>query len=371
MSLDQGDRELLAQTVARVVAMHAPVSSLEETIGRPSGYEPATWGLLAELGTAALLVSEDRGGMEQSMAEVVAVAMEFGKVLMPGPFLGTSVHAAALLGRLDASDSAAALLERIAAGEAVVAVVDGGSISAEPNGDGGWVVDGSAEYVLDAGHADTLLVATSGFVAVVDPTNAVITPVEMADQTRTVATVAFERLPVARESVVGWGAGADTARDGARACFELALAADCVGGADAVLRLAVDYSKTRHQFGRAIGSFQAIKHKLADMYVQVEAARAIVVEAGEEAARSDASMLSSPMSVAAAIAATDAYTRVAGDAIQVHGGIGFTWEHVCHRYFKRAWLNRALLGGPTDLRRRFGVSLETRLAAPPDGHRRE
>jgi alkylation response protein AidB-like acyl-CoA dehydrogenase len=186
-------------------------------------------------------------------------------------------------------------------------------------------------------------------------TDVTVVPTGLSDATRRAATITFTDLHVPAADVLLSGPRARAAVDLSHARLAVALAADSAGGAAASLALATEYAKTRHQFGRAIGSFQAIKHKLADMYIGADSALAMATQAAEMLDTNPEHAYKAVL--AAAAHCTAAYVSIAGDAIQIHGGIGFTWEHVCHRFLKRAWLNQTMLGGQRKLRLAFADSL--------------
>ncbi|MDF3310065.1 acyl-CoA/acyl-ACP dehydrogenase [Rhodococcus sp. T2V] len=359
MTTDSSDREFLAETTGRVVSAHAPLGNLEKVVQADPGHDPEMWQRLVQLGASALLAPEELGGLGQTLAEATVVAIELGRAAVPGPFLSSAVAATSLLAALPAGPARDGLLERLAAGAVTAAVVDATRASVKMAEEGTvWRIDGEATFVLGADSADVLVVHGADIVLVVEAVDAQRTPTPMSDQTRRMATVTFGGVEVGEDAVVATGEVVGAAVERARLEFELAVAADAVGGAEAVLAIAVEYAKTREQFDRPIGSFQAIKHKLADMHVLVESAKAIVAEAADAWVAAGADGAVPEVITRAAVAyATAAYVSVAGDAIQVHGGIGFTWEHPCHRFFKRSWLNQALVEGPARARALFADAI--------------
>lgn len=289
--------------------------------GRPG----ASWQALArDVGAAGLLVPEERGGAGCGAAELTAVAEELGRALSPHPFLQSAVMA------VEAARSCGAgeLLERLAGG-AVATVVLPGDGDLRLDGDR---LTGVAPYALEG---ELVLVYAGG--TLVEAVPARRTPYATMDESRPLQRLDFHDTPVRR---LGDGTGWSRVRDLGIA----ALAAEQVGGAQRCLEMAVEYAGRRHQFGRPIGSFQAIKHRLADLLLLVESARSAAAGAagGGEAA--------------AAIAGsycTEAYLTAAGENIQVHGGIGITWEHPAHRYLKRATSDAQLFGPPQAHRARL------------------
>ncbi len=328
----------------------------------PSGFDAALWGRLSgELGLTGLVVPEEFGGSGAGFAELGVVLEEMGRVLLPSPFLSTVVlGAGALLLSGDAS-AQAAHLPGIASGELRVTV---GGVVGTPRceavtGSRGWLIDGTAEGVIDGATADLLLVfascegGTSLFAVPADAAGLSRTPLRTLDLTRRQARVGLHATPATLIGSAGDGDRIAAALlDRARA----AQAAEQLGGAQRVLEMAVEYARTRYQFGRAIGSFQAIKHRCADMLIDVERMR---VAAAAALAAVDAGAPDLP--VAARVASSfcgDAYFAAAAANIQVHGGIGFTWEHPAHLYYRRAKSAQLLFGSPAEQREELMTILE-------------
>ncbi|WP_188194446.1 acyl-CoA dehydrogenase family protein [Nonomuraea sp. SYSU D8015] len=289
--------------------------------GRPG----ASWREFArDVGVAGLLVPEEYGGAGCGPAEMTAVAEELGRVLSPHPFLQSAVMAVAAATACDASGVLAALAE----GSATATVV--------LPGDGelrlaGGLLTGVVPYALEG---DLVLVYAGDALVEAAPTRR--EPYPTMDESRPLTRLTFEEVPVRR---LGDGGSHARVRDLGIA----ALAAEQVGGAQRCLEMAVEHAKRREQFGRPIGSFQAIKHKLADVLLLVESARSAAGAAARDG-------------VFAAIAGsycTEAYLSAAGENIQVHGGIGITWEHPAHRYLKRATSDAQLFGPPQAHRARL------------------
>ena len=300
------ERDLLRQTVAGLVDKHAGPEAVRRAMESDRGYDESLWTLLCDqVGAAALVVPEDMGGAGGELADAAVVLEELGRGLVPTPLWGTTLAELALLAA-DEPDTGA--LERLAAGESVGAVVF----------DRDYVVHGDVCDVVIAVQDHRLLRWT-------DVTCEPRTPL---DPTRRLA-----RLTA--------GTSTDIGRDpGLHDSAAILLAAEQVGAATRCLELTVEYTKQRVQFGRQIGSFQALKHRMADMYVAVQSARAVV---------GDAVVAPGPVTAALArVAATEAFCAVAGEAIQLHGGIAITWEHDIQLYFKRAHTSAALLGSPAE-----------------------
>jgi alkylation response protein AidB-like acyl-CoA dehydrogenase len=321
-----------------------------------AGYDTAVWAQLGQLGLAGLTIPEKYGGAGCGPVEQLVVCEEMGAALLCAPYLASAVLAA---GALLASGDAAAqadLLPPIASGETIATL-------AVPEDDGSWapeefrvtarrsgeeyLLDGRKSFVLDGTIADLILVAASSgdgaalFAVGGDAPGLSRQAVQTLDMTRKQAVLTFSGTP---GRLVGPpGAAAEIVAQAVRGGV-LALAAEQVGGAQRCLDMAVAYARVRHQFGRAIGSFQAIKHMCADMLLQVESARSAAYYAAWAAA-DDAADLPLAASIAKAYC-SEAYFQVAASNIQVHGGIGFTWEHDAHLYYRRAKSAEVMLGTP-------------------------
>ena len=305
------ERALLRQTVTALIDKHAAGDAVRRAMESERGYDESLWTLLCEqVGAAALVVPEELGGAGGELADAAAVLEELGKGLVPTPLLGTTL---AELGLLAADEPDGEALERLAAGESIGTVVF------------------DRNYVINGDVADVVLAVDDGRLQRWEQSSA--TPLTPLDPTRRLA-----RLTGGTSTTIGRDPGlADTAA--------ILLAAEQIGAAERCLDLTVEYTKQRVQFGRAIGSFQALKHRMADLYVAVQSARAVV---------GDAIADPNPTSAALArLAASEAFTTVAGEAIQLHGGIAITWEHDIQLYFKRAYSSAELLGSPAEQLRRL------------------
>ncbi|HUQ07742.1 MAG TPA: acyl-CoA dehydrogenase family protein [Kofleriaceae bacterium] len=338
------------------------------------GHDATLWKTLArELGLAGLAVPERHGGAGLGWVEVIGVMEEMGRTLAPVPFLSSSVLATAALLSCGTEDQQAAILPPLARGDVTATLAwlevgghaDPASITttARPAPGGHVLLDGRKRFVLDGHAADLLLVVArdpgttgaSGLALYEVPAGASGLRrhrLPTMDATRALAEVvlsdvrvpAASRLGDASSSTGGWPAIARALARG-----HVALAAEQVGGAQRCLDLGVEYAKVRHQFGRPIGSFQAIQHNLAELFVLVESARSAAYYAGWAADHATDDEADETAACAAAFCA-DAFFHCAAETIQVHGGIGFTWEHDAHLYFKRARAGKTLLGTPADHR---------------------
>ena len=293
---------------------------LRATVRKLLEREADPWPALCAIGVPALAVPEEHGGLGAGLTELRIVAEELGRVLSDVPFLGSAVATRAVLTTGDEQ-----LLPRLAEGT-VAALAwtgeDGRWDTAVCRGDLS-TVDGQAHYVLDGDTAEILLVAAGDGLYEVDPADAVREHVPSLDETRRFATVTFDHTPARRLGPLDLGPVRDVA------C--LVLAAEQTGAAARALELTVEYTKQRHQFGRPIGSFQALKHRMADLHVLVETARS--------AAYAD-------LPAVAKVHCSEVLSAVAAEMIQLHGGIAITWEHPAHRYFQRAHSSALLFGTP-------------------------
>lgn len=329
----------------------------------PVGYDPLLWAQMSdELGLVGLAIPEEFGGQGFTFVELGVIAEELGRALVPSPYFASAVLASsALLGSGD-DEAQRRYLPGIASGATIASLAvteesgrwEAGAIQARARHEsGGWVLDGAKTYVLDGCSADVLLVAAhtdSGLsLFVVDSLDSVARRALSAlDPTRKQARIEFSATPA---SLVGREGGAEAVLRSTLALGCAALAAEQVGGAQRCLEMAVAYAKARRQFGKPIGSFQAIRHKCADVFLDIECARGAAYYAVRAAAQRS-SELQAVASLAKACS-SEAYARAAAANIQIHGGIGFTWEHPAHLYFKRAQSSGHLLGDASFHRRRL------------------
>lgn len=359
--LQRGLRQFLAE--------RWPDDALRASFDGPTAYETEVWGRLAgDLGAAALVVPEEHGGIGLSWVEVALAAEELGRVLSGGPWFATVALATNAL--LASSDEQAMkdYLPEIAGGGLTATLAyedlrgrDGSlpAVRARETADG-WRLDGTKDHVVDGLTAGLLLVSaeTDGGTALfaAEPSEGVVrTAQQTLDPTRRLARLELRDAPARLIGNPG-GARLDHVLDLAA----LVAAAEAVGGASACIDTTVTYVKGREQFGRMIGSFQAVKHRLADMQVRLDTSRAAVryvaATVGDEP-----DQLATLVSVAKSYATT-AYFRTAADTIQLHGGIGFTWEHAAHLHFKRAKALELMLGSPVQHRARIADGLFGKLA---------
>ena len=351
------EQDELRRMVSRFLQEKSPETEVRRLMATTDGYDPEVWSQMAEqLGLLGLIIPEEFGGSGFSYVELIVVLEEMGAALLCAPYFSTVALATNAL--LTSGDDAAkaAYLPGIAAGETIATLattepsgkweLDAIELPATRSGDG-WVLNGTKRFVIDGHLASLILVAArtdaglSLFAVDGEAAGLTRTPLSTMDQTRKQAELVFENTPATLIGTDG-GAAAGLTKTLQLAC--VALAAEEVGGAQRVLDQSVDYAKNRIQFGRPIGSFQAIKHKCADMLLEVESAKSAAYYAGWAAAE-DNDELPIVSSLAKSYC-SDAYFHAAGENIQIHGGIGFTWEHHAHLYFKRAKSSELLLGDP-------------------------
>lgn len=314
MTLETEERRMLRETVAALVTKHADPAAVRAAMESELGYDESLWQLLCEqVGAAALVVPEQLGGAGGELADAATVLHELGRALVPSPLLGTTLAELALLA---APEPDAETLTGLAEGSVI------GALVLDP------------EYVVNGDIADVVVAAPDGPGGRLSRWRRFSAePVATMDPTRRLARV----RPEETEDLGADPGLADTAA--------ILLAAEQIGAAERCLQLTVEYAKNRVQFGRPIGSFQALKHRMADLYVAVAAAKAVVTDACNDP---------TPTSAATArLAATEALQAVAAEGIQLHGGIAITWEHDMHLYFKRAHGTAHLLASPRELLRQL------------------
>jgi len=351
------EQEELRAVVRKFMATHSDEAHVRAQIDSDLGYDTGVWKLMADqLGVQSIAIPEEYGGAGFGFGELSVVLEEAGRALLCSPLFSTVVLAATTL--LQSGDTAAAqeYLPGIAEGRTVATVAlieqngrwseDGVQTVAEPDG-ADFRITGTKPFVLDGAQADLVIVAartdagTSLFTVDTKDSGVEATALHTLDQTRRMATLTVTGAPGKLLGVDGQG------WEVLRRVLDIAaagLACEQVGGAARVLESTVDYVKVREQFGRPIGSFQAVKHKLADMLVELESARSAAYYA-TSAVESGSPDLSLAASIAKTYCST-AYYHIAAESIQLHGGIGFTWEHPAHLYFKRAKGSETLLGSP-------------------------
>jgi alkylation response protein AidB-like acyl-CoA dehydrogenase len=353
------EHEELRASVRRFLADASSESAVRAVMETGDGYDAEVWRRACdELGLAALAVPEQYGGSGYSFVEVGVVLEESGRTLWPSPLFATTVLATTAI--LASADAAAATdyLPSIASAELRATVATSGALRATQSRDA-WQVTGTSSYVVDGHTAGLILVIAetedgpSLFGVDGNASGLTREPQSTMDLTRKLAALRLDATPA--RLLGAPGSGAAVLRR-VLAVAAVGLAAEQVGGAQQLLELTVDYVRERKQFGRAIGSFQAVKHRCADMLVDVESARAVMVHALWSVA-ADSDELAADAALAK-VFCSDAFLSCAGAAIQLHGGIGFTWEHSAHLYFKRAKTSQLMFGDPVHHRRLLGDLLD-------------
>jgi alkylation response protein AidB-like acyl-CoA dehydrogenase len=361
------EQEELRRTVRAFLEDKSPSAEVRRLMETEEGYDPALWEQMgSQLGLQGLAIPEEYGGSGYSYVELIVVLEEMGRALLTAPYFSTVALGANAI--LHSGDDAAKkeLLGGIASGETIATLAmteDSGRWDAEgitatatpasaagsgSTGGDGYTIDGHKMFVLDGHTANLIIVAAktgdaiSLFTVAGDAEGLTRTSLATMDQTRKQARLEFSGTPAKLLGTEGEGW---PVLSRVLDLAAVALAAEQVGGAQKCLDMSVDYAKVRVQFGRPIGSFQAIKHKCADMLLEVESAKSAAYYAGWAAAE-----LNDELPTVASLAkayCSDAYFHAAAENIQIHGGIGFTWEHDAHLYFKRAKSSQLLLGDPT------------------------
>jgi len=329
-----------------------------------TGYSEEQWKKMGELGWTGLILPEQYGGAGLNMVDLVVVLEEMGRVVMPGPFFASVILGGIAIDLGGSSAQKKKYLPQLAAGtlKATLAhVEESGRWDAEgiqlpaAKGASGFVLNGVKLFVHDAHNSDLLVVpARTGskgqkgitlFMVDAKQQGVEITLLKTMDQTRKLCEVRFNNVAVGKDAVLGKANQGWSLLDRIIDRAKVALCAEMCGGAQKVLEMSVEYAKVREQFGRPIGSFQAIQHKCANMMVQVESSKSATYYAAWAVANDvPEAHLAACMAKAYC---SDAYRYVGGEGIQIHGGIGFTWEHDMHLYFKRAKGSEVTFGDAT------------------------
>ncbi|MGE9809638.1 acyl-CoA dehydrogenase family protein [Janibacter sp. G1551] len=366
----------LRDMVRAFLERKAPESAVREVIAGGIGRDPDVWDQMAgQLGLQGLLVPESLGGQGTTAVEMGVVLEEMGRALLPGPFISSSVIAVSALTGADDASHTDALLRDIASGQRIATVAFSAGLlgrSTEStlvaSGSGtAWQLDGDVAVVLDAGSADTILAFArtlegTGLFAV-EAADIERTPVTTLDLTRQASAVRFSGAAATR--IGGDAAGLERR---VRAVAAAALTSESAGATQRVLELAVDYAKIREQFGKPIGSFQAVKHLCAEIFTVAESTTAVARHAARALAAEGASLESIELETSLAKAyASEHCADAAEKNIQVHGGIGFTWEHPAHLYLRKLKSNEQLFGDAVAHRALLAAALG--LTAPAEQER--
>jgi alkylation response protein AidB-like acyl-CoA dehydrogenase len=373
------EQEALRRSARQFLTEYSSSARVRKAMASPLGYDPEVWQRISQdLGWPALIIPEEYGGAGGTYVDLAAIMEETGRALLCSPFFSTVCLAtnAILIG--GSEEQKRSYLPRIAAGELIATV----ALAEAPTDSSGelfqplgtrthvrragdqWILNGTKSFVID-GHAAELLLVLAHQGEEKAPEAAELTllavpsdapgverqPLTTMDATRRQATLTFRDVHLPLTAAIGTPG---KARSTAWAVVDraiAALAAEQVGGAERCLEMATDYAKTRVQFNRPIGSFQAIKHKCADMLLLVESARSAAYYAAWSASQPDED--NALAAAEAKVYCSDAYFQCASENVQIHGGVGFTWEYDAHLYFKRAQSSRQLLGSPDVHRQRM------------------
>lgn len=363
------EQDMLRMTARRFLDDRAGSDVVRNLMETAAGFDAGLWHEIAAQGWQGMAIPEEYGGAGFTFMEQAILMEEMGRSLFPAPYLSSIVLGADLVLTAGTEEQKQTILPDVASGEIRLAVAhleSGGRWDATgvemtaTNEGGGFVLEGAKFFVIDGHTADSLIVvartdpSSSGtdgislFLLPADTDGIESRRVETMDQTRKQAEITFAAVRVPATAMLGDpGSGWSSLQEMLQRAV-VALAFEQVGGAQQCLDMSVEYAKARIQFGRPIGSFQAIKHKCADMLVAIESARSAAYYAGWAASVGD-----EDLAIAAPLAksyCSEAYSHAAGENIQIHGGIGFTWEHDAHLFFKRAKTDELLFGTPADHR---------------------
>jgi alkylation response protein AidB-like acyl-CoA dehydrogenase len=356
------EQELLRTEVRRFLDASCPLAEVRRIAATPEGFSRALWKQAAELGWVGLTIPEEYGGAGLGFEDLVVVLEETGRSLFPSPLLATTLAAAALR-RSGSAAQRARWLPRLADGRAIgtVALVeaddahgpDGVHLAGCPDG-AGFRLDGEKLFVPDAGAADLFVVAFRGEAPARAPGGVALALVERGaegveaadlpglDATKRIGRLRLAGARIGHEAVLAEGADAQALLRFLLDAGATAVAAEMVGAAEAALALTASYARQRVQFGRPIGQFQGVKHPLAEMHVDVESFKSLVYYAAWclDQAHPDASLAAAR----AKAYASEAFARIGVDAVQLHGGIGYTWEYDAQLFLKRSKWARPMFG---------------------------
>jgi alkylation response protein AidB-like acyl-CoA dehydrogenase len=364
------EQEELRRLARKWLSDKSPSPVVRRLMETESGYDQAMWAEMAQMGWQGMAIPEEYGGAGFGQLELAVLFEEMGRSLLPAPFFSTVALGSAAILEAGSDKQKHDLLGRVAAGETTMSLAftepngrwdeSGVEAVAEPSA-GGWSINGIKSFVIDGHTADFLVAAArtsegvSLFLIEGDTEGITRRRLETMDMTRKQAEVTLANVKVSDDHLVGSPGAGWTVIGRVLEKAIVNLSAEQVGAAQKCLEMSVDYAKTRHQFGRPIGSFQAIKHKCADMLVQVESAKSACYYAAWAAAEdNDELAVVAPM---AKSYCSEAFFHCASENIQIHGGIGFTWEHDAHLYFKRAKSSELLFGDPAYHRARLADRL--------------
>jgi alkylation response protein AidB-like acyl-CoA dehydrogenase len=367
-------QQTLKTSARKFLAAECPAAEVRKLSETDAAFDARLWLMIADQGWTGILFDEEYGGSAMGMVEMAVVLEEMGRALLPGPYLSTVLLAGGAIDKAGNTALKRKWLTGICSGEAKATLAlleehaswspDAVAMSAR-QGSSAYVLQGTKLFVSDAGVSDCLVCAArlgrelALFVVPVDVPGVRIERMPSIDTTRPLYAVSFEGVELRSEELLARGDQARIALDYALKVATTALVAEMVGGMQRLLEITVEYAKTRKQFGQPIGQFQAVQHQCADMLLFTESSRSaayyaawalgqIDAEVGEEAGRA--------VSIAKAYT-SDAYREVGNRAIQVHGGMGFTWENDIHLFYRRAKASEIAFGDATWHRERIAQSV--------------
>ena len=357
------EQEMLRKSARDFLAKESPMTYVRQMMEDDRGFRDEQWQKMAGLGWMGLILPEEHGGAGLNFVDLIVVLEEMGRFVLPGPFFSTAVLGGVALLEGGSAAQKKELFPKLAAGKLRLTLAqlepsarwdaEGIALEARPAG-GGYKLSGTKLFVPDAHTADLLIVAgrapgstgaegVSLFLVDAKAPGVTITLLKTMDQTRKLCEVVLQDTPA--EGMLGQPGQGLKLLDRTVDRGKVGLCAEMCGGAQKVLEMSVEYAKVREQFGRPIGSFQAIQHKCANMLVEVESSKSATYYAAWAVAND---VPEAPLAAAMAKAyCSDAYRHTAGEGIQIHGGIGFTWEHDMHIYFKRAKSSEVTFGDAT------------------------
>jgi alkylation response protein AidB-like acyl-CoA dehydrogenase len=365
------EQRMLVDSSRKLLARESPISRVRELSDQGErGYDERVWQLGAELGWAGLLIAEEYDGLGRDLVDVALIAVEHGRTVQPGPLIGNALAAVAI-SQSGRDELCSEVLPRLASGRGVAAWAfaesrqpwdaDGVRAVAAEQADG-FRLGGIKTAVQDADTAGWILVTAqlggrlAQFLVDRRAAGVGVRRQRTLDITRRLDEVVFEDVAVPSSALLHTGKQAEAAVAHQNRCGAVLVSADSIGAGEAVLQMTVEYAKTRVQFGRPIGSFQAVKHKCATMRMWLQASKAATYYAAMAVA-ADADDAEEAASVAKAYTSA-AIAALTSEALQVHGGIGFTWEHNLHLYHRRAKANEVLFGDPYLHHERLAAALE-------------
>ncbi|OFV88233.1 MAG: hypothetical protein A3J75_07375 [Acidobacteria bacterium RBG_16_68_9] len=358
------EQEMLRQSAREFLDRECPMAYVRRMMEDERGFSDEPWNQMANLGWMGLIIAEEHGGSGLGMVDMVVLLEEMGRMVMPGPFFASVILGGLAIDLGGSAEQKARYLPGIAAGKlraTLAQVEESGRWDAEgialpaKKSAGGVKLSGTKLFVHDAHNADVMVVPVRTGGAGADGVTMVLVEtkspgvstrvLKTMDQTRKLCEVRFDDVTVGNDAVLGEVDRGWPLLDRLVDCAKVALCAEMCGGAQKVLDMSVEYAKVREQFGRPIGSFQAIQHKCANMMVQVESAKSATYYAAWAVANEvPEAHLAACMAKAYC---SDAYRATSAEGIQIHGGIGFTWEHDMHLYFKRAKGSEVTFGDAT------------------------